>query len=104
MVGSHLETSLPVSDMTWGIPSDRLLGPWPYVGSPTVVPDSVALGRLSKPLGAQPSNPWTVTGSMPFYRIFSESSSVGLGHLSLSWVQEEPPSLRAEREGGQGSS
>ena len=31
-------------------------------GSPVVVPDSFALGQLSKPLGAQPSNPWTVTG------------------------------------------
>ena len=58
-------------------------------GSPVVVPDSFALGQLSKPLGAQLSNPWTVTGS---------------GRLFLSWVQEEPPSLRTEREGGQGSS
>ena len=50
--------------------SDRLLGPWPCTGSLIVVPDSVALGWLLKPLGAQPSNPWTVTGSVPFYRIF----------------------------------
>jgi len=47
-----------------------LLEPWPYVGSPIVVPNSVALGRLSKPLGAQPSNPWTITGSMPFIAFF----------------------------------
>ena len=67
----------------------RLLGPRPRIGSPVVVPDSVALGQLSKPLGAQPSNPWTVTG---------------LVRLSLSRVQEEPPSLRTEREGGLGSS
>ena len=59
------------------------------MGSPVVVPDSVALGQLSKPLRAQPSNPWTVAG---------------LVRLSLSRVQEEPPSLRTGREGGQGSS
>ena len=56
-VGSHSETSLSVSDTTWDAPSDCLLGPRPFVGSPKVIPDSVALGRLSKPQGAQPSNP-----------------------------------------------
>ena len=64
-VGSHSETSLPVLDMTLDVPSDHSLGPWPYAGSPIVVPNSVALGWLSKPLGAQPSNPWTVTGLEP---------------------------------------
>jgi hypothetical protein len=88
-VGSHSETSLPVSDTTQGVPSVSLAWASACVGSPVVVPDSVALGQLSKPLGAQLSNPWTVTGS---------------GRLFLSWVQEEPPSLRTEREGGQGSS
>ena len=88
-VGSHSETSLPVSDTTQGVLSVSLAWASACVGSPVVAPDSVALGRLSKPLGAQPSNPWTITG---------------LGRLSLSWVQEEPPSLRTEREGGQGSS
>ena len=57
MVGSHSKTSLPISDMTWDAPSDCSLGPRPFIGSPKVVPDSVALGRLSKPQGAQPSNP-----------------------------------------------
>ena len=28
---------------------------------------------------------------------------MGLDRLSLSWVQEEPPSLRLEQEGGRGS-
>ena len=88
-VGSHSETSLPVSDTTQGVPSVLLAWASACVGSPVVVPDFVALGQLSKPLGAQPSNPWTVTG---------------LVRLSLSRVQEEPPSLRTEREGGQGSS
>ena len=88
-VGSHSETSLPVSDTTQGVPSVSLAWASACVGSPVVVPDSVALGQLSKPLGAQLSNPWTVTGS---------------GRLFLSWVQEELPSLRTERGGGQGSS
>ena len=35
------------------------------IGSPIVVPDSFALGQLSKPFGVQPSNPWIVTGSEP---------------------------------------
>ena len=37
-------------------------------------------------LEAQPSNPWTVTGSVPFYRVCSETSSAVLDCLSLSWV------------------
>ena len=57
-----------------------LLGPWPCTGSPIVVPDSIALGRLSKPLGAQPSNPWTIMGSMPFV-VFSRIFKCGLGSL-----------------------
>ena len=52
---------------------------------------------------AQPSNPWTVTGLVPFIVFCNETSSVGLDHLSWSWVQEEPPSLRLEQEGGRGS-
>ena len=44
--------------------------PRPCTGSPAAVPDSVAMMRLSKPLEAQPSNPWTVTGSMPFIVFF----------------------------------
>ena len=50
-------------------PSEHVLNkpqPCPArIGSPVVAPDSVALGRLSKPLRAQPSNPWTVVGSVP---------------------------------------
>ena len=38
---------------------------------------------------------------MPFIAFFKPSSA-SLGRLSSSWVQEEPPSLRTEREGGQG--
>ena len=102
-VGSHSETSLPVSDTTWGVPSDRLLGPWPYVGSPTVVPDSVALGQLSKTLGGLAFEPLDHNGLNAPYRVGNETSSMGLGRLSLSWVQEEPPSLCTEREGDQGS-
>ena len=71
-VGSHSETSLLVSDMTWDAMSNCSLGPRPFVGSPKVVPDSIALGRLSKPQGAQPSNPWTVTGSVPFIVFVTE--------------------------------
>ena len=37
------------------------------------------------------------------YCICNETSSVDLDRLSLSRVQEEPPSLRLEQEGGQGS-
>ena len=77
---------IPFGDLPAGLGHDTGRA---RTGSPVVVPDSFALGQLSKPLGAQPSNPWTVTG---------------LGRLSLSRVQEEPPSLRTEREGGQGSS
>ena len=77
---------IPFGDLPAGLGHDTGRA---HTGSPVVVPDSFALGRLSKPLGAQPSNPWTVTG---------------LGRLSLFWVQEEPPSFRTEREGGQGSS
>ena len=40
-------------------------------------------------------------GSAPFLSLFSESMSASLGGLLSSWVQEEPPSLRTEREGGQ---
>ena len=40
------------------------------MGSLIVVPDSIVLGRLSRPSGAQPSNPWTVTGSTPFIVFF----------------------------------
>ena len=40
---------------------------------------------------------------MPFIVFCNETSSVGLDRLSWSWVQEEPPSLRLEQEGGQGS-
>ena len=76
---------IPFGDLPAGLGHDTGRA---RIGSPVVVPDSFALGQLSKPLGAQPSNPWTVTGS---------------GRLSLFWVQEEPPSLRTEREGGQGS-
>ena len=75
----------------------RLLGP----GSPVIVPDSVALGQLSKPLGAQPLNPWIVKGSVPFLSHFSEPPSASLGCLFSFWVQEEPPSLYTEREDGQ---
>ena len=50
---------------------------------------------------AQPSNPWTITGSMPFLSHFFESPSASLGGLLSFWVQEEPPSLRTEREGDQ---
>ena len=46
-------------------------------------------------------NPWTVTGSVPFLSRFSESPSASLGGLLSFWVQEEPPSLRTEREGDQ---
>ena len=77
---------IPFGDLPAGLGHDTGHA---HTGSPVVVPDSFALGQLSKPLGAQPSNPWTVTG---------------LGRLSLFWVQEEPPSLRTEREGDQGSS
>ena len=59
-VGSHSEASLPISDTIQGVPSISL-GPRPRTGSPVVVPNSFALGQLSKPLGAQLSNPWTVT-------------------------------------------
>ena len=41
---------------------------------------------------------------MPFVVFCNETSSVGLDRLSWSWVQEEPPSLRLEQEGGRGSS
>ena len=47
-----------------------MLRPWPCTGLPIVVPDSVVLGRLSKPSVVQPSNPWTVTGSAPFLSLF----------------------------------
>ena len=77
---------IPFGDLPAGLGHDTGRA---HTSSPVVVPDYFALGRLSKPLGAQPSNPWTVTG---------------LVRLSLSRVQEEPPSLRTEREGGQGSS
>ena len=81
----------------------RLLGPQPRMGSPIVVPNSIALGRLSKPSGAQPSNPWTVTSSMPFILfirkegLFAEPSSASLGHWVSPRLQEEPPSLYMER-------
>ena len=71
------------------------------MGSPIAVPDSIVLGRLSKPSGARPSNPWTVTGSVLFLSCFSKSLSASLGGLLSFWVQEEPPSLRTEREGDQ---
>ena len=38
---------------------------------------------------------------MPFLSCFSEPPSASLGCLFSFWVQEEPPSLRTEREGGQ---
>ena len=46
---------------------------------------------------AQPSNLWTVAGSVPFFVVFFRSS----GCTSRQGLQEEPPSLRAEREGDQ---
>ena len=49
-VGSHSETSLPVSDMTQGIPSNCLLGPRPCTGSPLVIPDSVCPGAAVETL------------------------------------------------------
>ena len=73
------------------------------MGSPIVVPDSIALGQLSKPLGGLAFEPLDRNGLGALYRVFNETSSTGFGRLSLSWVQEEPLSLRPEREGGQGS-
>ena len=77
-VGSHSETSLPVSDTTQGVPSVSLAWASACVGSPVVAPDSVALGRLSKPLRAQPSNPWTVAGSVPSSFAWKESGGLFL--------------------------
>ena len=97
-VGSHSETSLPVSDMTWDAPSDCSLRPRPFVGLPIVIPDSIALGRLSKPQGAQPSNLWTVTGSVPFIVFCNETSSMALNRLSwflgARGAPEPPPGAR----------
>ena len=77
-VGSHSETSLPVSDTTQGVPSVSLAWASACVGSPVVAPDSVALGRLSKPLRAQPSNPWTVAGLVPSSFAWKESGGLFL--------------------------
>ena len=91
-VGSHLETSPLVSDMTYGIPSDRLLRPRPCTGSPIVITNSVVLERLSRPSGAQPSNLWTVTGSVPFWSRFSDARGVSLGNsLGLGKVAGRAP-------------
>ena len=65
-----------------------------------VVPNSVILGQLSKPLGAQPLNPWTVIGSVPFIA-FAEPLSASSGCWASACLQEEPPSLCAEQEGDQ---
>ena len=43
---------------------------------------------------AQPSNLWTVMGLVPFFVVFFRPSG-------CERLQEEPPSLRAEREGDQ---
>ena len=64
-VGSHSETFPRSRTRLWASQAFRLLGPRPHIGSPAVAPDSVILGQLSKPLRAQPSNPWIVIGSEP---------------------------------------
>ena len=64
-VGSHLETFSRSRTRLWASQVFRLLRPRPRMGSPAVVPDSVILGRLSNPFGAQPSNPWIIIGSEP---------------------------------------
>ena len=77
-----------------------MLRPRPCTGSPIVVPDSVVLGRLSRPSGAQPSNPWTITGSVPFFA-FVEPPSASSGCWASACMQEEPLSLCVEQEGDQ---
>ena len=58
-----------------------------------VVPDSVILGRLSKPFGAQPSNPWIVIGSEP------GSFTGGAPFEAVSWgVETTPVAVVAERD------
>ena len=56
-VGSHSETSLPVSDTTYGIPSNCLLGPRPCTGSSLVIPDSVCPGAAVETLGGPAFEP-----------------------------------------------
>ena len=78
-----------------------MLGPQPCTGSPIVVPDSVALGQLSKPSGAQLSNLWTVTGSVPFI-MFCCASECELGSLIFDLVvgrAPEPPHGAGGRSG-----
>ena len=51
MVGSHSETSLSVSDMTYGIPSNCLLGPRSCTGSPIVISNFVCPEAAVETLG-----------------------------------------------------
>ena len=53
--------------------------------------------------GGPAFEPLDRNGLSTLYRICNETSSADLDRLSLSWVQEEPSSVRLEQEGGQGS-
>ena len=61
-VGSHLETSLPVSDTIEDIQSNCLPKPRPCTGSPLVIPDSVCPRAAVETLGGLAFEPMDRNG------------------------------------------